>query len=164
MEKENNKTKEEEKDKKKNWGLCKKGCCNFNVSNITTAILLILAGAILLLNNFGKIPWSIWESVWKFWPVIIIIWGLELLSGRNIFGKLILIIISLALISFIFSFSLSNIDSNFDSQLKNLFPQWESLKEQIPNDNSDTNLPFGQKGKRVFRCDPQTGECKAVYK
>ncbi|MBN1877590.1 MAG: hypothetical protein JXA33_25430 [Anaerolineae bacterium] len=53
-------------------------------------IVLIGIGAILLLNNLGYLNWSIWDILWRFWPVFIIGWGLELLLGqRSPWGTLI---------------------------------------------------------------------------
>ena len=46
--------------------------------------LLIALGAIFLLNNFGVLPWSIWTNLWKFWPVILILIGVEYLIGQSI--------------------------------------------------------------------------------
>lgn len=46
--------------------------------------LLIVLGAIFLLNNFGILPWSIWTNLWKFWPVLIILIGVEFLIGQSI--------------------------------------------------------------------------------
>lgn len=41
------------------------------------ALVLICLGVILLLNNLGLIPWGIWLSLWRLWPVILILAGLQ---------------------------------------------------------------------------------------
>lgn len=46
-------------------------------------IVLIVAGLILLLNNLGVVPWSIWPSLARLWPVLLILLGLDLLVGRG---------------------------------------------------------------------------------
>lgn len=48
-----------------------------------TAIFLIILGIIFLLNNFGVFPWEIWQNIWKFWPILLILFGVEALLGRN---------------------------------------------------------------------------------
>lgn len=48
-----------------------------------TAIFLILLGLVFLLNNFGILPWEIWQNIWKFWPILLILFGVEALLGRN---------------------------------------------------------------------------------
>lgn len=129
------------------------------------ATLFILIGVILLLNNFEIIPWTVWNQMWKFWPVIVIIWGLELISGKGILAKLAVILLSLFLILFVFSFSLSKVNNDFNGFMKRLYPGWEILKQQIPDSGKgEFNFPFDQKGRKVFRCDPATGECKVIYK
>ena len=47
------------------------------------AILLITIGILLLLNNFGVLPWSIWESLWKLWPIFLVSAGLQLVAGDS---------------------------------------------------------------------------------
>jgi hypothetical protein len=37
----------------------------------------------LLLNNLGYLPWSIWTALGQLWPVLLILFGLDLLIGRR---------------------------------------------------------------------------------
>lgn len=57
--------------------------------------LLIILGAIFLLNNFGVLPWSIWTNLWKFWPVILILIGIEYLIGQSVSLRTTIILILL---------------------------------------------------------------------
>jgi hypothetical protein len=41
-------------------------------------------GVILLLNNLGYLPWSVWTMLARFWPVVLILLGLEALLNRHI--------------------------------------------------------------------------------
>lgn len=45
--------------------------------------ILIFLGAVFLLNNFSILPWDVWQSLWKFWPAILILIGVEILLGRS---------------------------------------------------------------------------------
>jgi hypothetical protein len=45
-------------------------------------LLLITIGFILLFNKLGLIHWASWGSLWHYWPVILILWGIEILA-RN---------------------------------------------------------------------------------
>ena len=45
--------------------------------------ILIVAGVILLLNNLGYLPWDVWRNIWRFWPVFLILIGLEIILGRR---------------------------------------------------------------------------------
>lgn len=44
-------------------------------------LILIAAGILLLLNQTGRLPWSVWGTLWRFWPVILILIGVEVLVG-----------------------------------------------------------------------------------
>ena len=45
--------------------------------------ILIFLGGVFLLNNFGILSWDVWQSLWKFWPVILILIGIEILLGKS---------------------------------------------------------------------------------
>lgn len=57
--------------------------------------VLIILGAIFLLNNFGILPWSIWTNLWKFWPALLILIGIEYLIGQSISLKTTIILLLL---------------------------------------------------------------------
>ncbi len=42
-------------------------------------LILLTIGFILLFNNLGIIPWGIWRTLWRFWPVILILIGIEIM-------------------------------------------------------------------------------------
>lgn len=46
-------------------------------------LLLIAVGVILLLNNLGRLPWTVWETLAKLSPVLLISLGLDILFGRS---------------------------------------------------------------------------------
>ena len=46
-------------------------------------ILMVGAGILFLFNNLGWIDWSIWESLLRLWPLLLIIGGLDLIIGRR---------------------------------------------------------------------------------
>ena len=53
-------------------------------------IILITLGVIFLLNNLGTLSWTVWDVLWRFWPVLLIAAGLDVLFGRrSIIGSLI---------------------------------------------------------------------------
>ena len=46
-------------------------------------IILLFVGAVLLLETMGYLSWELWQHLWRFWPVIIVIAGLNILL-RNV--------------------------------------------------------------------------------
>ena len=45
-------------------------------------IILVYLGILVLLNNFDIIDFS-WRIFWKFWPVLLIIWGINILISKE---------------------------------------------------------------------------------
>lgn len=61
-------------------------------------LVLIGLGAILLLNNLGIVDWSIWNVLWRMWPVLVIAIGLDMILGRRSgFWSAITVVIVLAM-------------------------------------------------------------------
>ena len=45
-------------------------------------IFLLFLGIVFLLQTLNILPWSLWVTLWQFWPVLIIIIGLDILLRR----------------------------------------------------------------------------------
>jgi len=65
-------------------------------------LILIFIGAVFLLNNFGVIDFY-WGSVWRFWPIIFILIGANMLFSRmaNSTGTILSVVLTLAALLFI---------------------------------------------------------------
>jgi hypothetical protein len=49
---------------------------------------LLVVGGVLMLNTIGVLEWSIWWQLVRFWPVLLIAAGLDLLLARSALGGL----------------------------------------------------------------------------
>ena len=47
------------------------------------ALVLIALGTLFLLQTLNVVPWDVWGSIWRFWPVFLIAIGVNLLFGRR---------------------------------------------------------------------------------
>lgn len=47
-------------------------------------LLLILVGVVFLLRNYGLVPPSIWSTLLPFWPLLLILFGVDLLVGGRV--------------------------------------------------------------------------------
>jgi hypothetical protein len=45
-------------------------------------VILLFLGILFLLQALDVIPWGVWGTLWRFWPVLIIIIGLNIILGR----------------------------------------------------------------------------------
>ena len=63
-------------------------------------LILITIGILFLLANLGYLPMSFWEIAYRFWPLILILIGLEIIIGRHsIIGGLLILVLWFALIA-----------------------------------------------------------------
>lgn len=62
-------------------------------------LILLGAGLLLLLNNLGQVPWSIWRDLWIYWPLLLVLLGIEaFVTGRVAWGTLVMLIILLPIV------------------------------------------------------------------
>jgi hypothetical protein len=50
---------------------------------IAWPVILIALGVLFLLNNLALLSISFWRTLWRFWPIILVLIGIELLFGRS---------------------------------------------------------------------------------
>ena len=82
--------------KKRSWG-----------GNIVPAFILIFLGIVFLANNLGLIPWYIWGELWRFWPLFLILLGVQYLLGRSVIAKVIMGAITLLVLVGLFLYALA---------------------------------------------------------
>ncbi|MEA1940552.1 MAG: DUF5668 domain-containing protein [Candidatus Caldatribacteriota bacterium] len=70
-------------------------------------LILLLIGVIFIVENFTDM--EVWDKLWKFWPVILLIWGIkEIFQNKSVFFGIILIAIgTVFLAQYFFAFVLS---------------------------------------------------------
>lgn len=100
-----------------------------NAPDIAGAFVLITIGLIFLLNNLGILSWDIWGELWKFWPIFLVLAGLEMVFGKRWLGRLVVGTISLLLLAFILVYSISvGINQERQQQLRERFPWWPQFQ------------------------------------
>lgn len=68
-------------------------------SSLVGPLILIGLGVVFLLNNVGLLDWSIWGTILRLWPVLIIAIGLDLLLGRrSVWGGLLALVLIVAVL------------------------------------------------------------------
>ncbi len=61
-------------------------------------LLLLVIGFILLFKEMGLLQWESWGSLWRYWPVILILWGMEIFARHTESDVMYFIIIFLSII------------------------------------------------------------------
>ena len=81
------------------------------------AVFLITLGFLLLSNNFGLLPWSIWNNLIPYWPVLFIFAGIDTIFGKSVAGRL----LASAVNSIIFLAIVARV-SGFDIDILRIIP------------------------------------------
>jgi len=69
------------------------------VSLVGPAILIGL-GIVILLNNMGVLAWSVWDVIFRLWPVLLIAAGLEIILNRfSVWGSLLALVLTVAILA-----------------------------------------------------------------
>lgn len=79
-------------------------------------VMFLLSGVMLFLNVIGQVPWGVWNVIWKFWPVILIFIGIQILSG------VILFLLAFFVFGIIAIYSLQVVSAPFISHW--VLPEW----------------------------------------
>lgn len=108
-------------------------------SGFLFALIIISLGVILLLNNFGIVSPKVWDVLLRFWPVILILWGLRVIFGRSWFGSLVVTIISIVSIAFVVAYSVSAVNPNFNRIMREQFNWWPTV-EQLKFNSSKPDI------------------------
>jgi hypothetical protein len=95
-------------------------------------VFMALAGLVLLLNMLRIVPWEFWNIAGMFWPVLIVLVGLQIVLGHNILARIAMPLISLAVLGFLALYILHLMNSPLLSQatpeLMQAFTKIDSLR------------------------------------
>jgi hypothetical protein len=68
-------------------------------SGIVFPLILIAAGLLFLLDNFGTVEVDWWE-LWRLWPLLLVLGGLDLLlGGRSVLGNLVVAVLAIGILA-----------------------------------------------------------------
>jgi hypothetical protein len=71
-----------------------------HISNaLITGSFFIATGLLLVLNTLGYLSWDVWGELVKFWPIFIILAGIEVMAGKALVPNLLLGIVGVMIIA-----------------------------------------------------------------
>lgn len=74
----------------------------FDFGKLSFGLFLIILGILYLASNMGWINLAFNFNVWQLWPLLIIFWGLSLLTGRTVASIFAGVILTLTVITIAF--------------------------------------------------------------
>jgi hypothetical protein len=80
-------------ERRKTWN--EHGVCGGHHGGAFFGLLILFLGILLLLGTMGLIPHGFWHAVLPFWPALLILWGLDILIGRNGFLRFLIALLAL---------------------------------------------------------------------
>lgn len=123
------------------------------LNRLIWGILLLFIGGILLLQNFNVINFY-WGNIWRFWPMLLIIFGVNILFNRNNsnIGQIISLVLLVATLSFLFfrgqqpaSYSDSfSRNLNFKNGGNDLNFNWDDEGDSGDSSNTSNQLSFSE--------------------
>lgn len=82
-----------------------------HAGNAIWGLALALGGILLLLNNAGVVDWLVWQYIWLFWPVILILIGLRFILGFNWVSSAVVFLVAAAVFAYIILSALIQVNS-----------------------------------------------------
>lgn len=98
---------------------------------VVGAVFLVIAGILLMLNNFGVLPWTIWPTLLQFWPIFLILGGVQLILGRSWVARIIMILIAIIVINLAVAVSIAKQRDDFSEWMDQNFPNLRTSIESL---------------------------------
>jgi len=95
------------------------------------AVVLIGLGAVFLLINFGLLPSDAWQIIWRFWPLLLILWGLQIVFGRSRAANWLLALVGLAFVAVLVLYTLAVTPGPAQEQVQRALPP-QALEKLSP--------------------------------
>lgn len=89
------------------------------------ALIFIVLGVIFLLNNLGLTQPEVWSGLWQYWPVILILLGVQAILGRSRVSSFIVFLLGLVILGGILLLPFSG-----SSRITTWIPQDRDRQEQ----------------------------------
>lgn len=108
---------------------------NFNFGKLSLGLFLVVIGILYLAKNLGWLNIDFNFNLWQLWPLLIVFWGLSLLTGRTIASIFAGIILTLTVLAITFILVLGATDAQINVSTSPAVPA------ASPTVNPDATLP-----------------------
>ena len=94
---------------------------------------LIFAGFIFFLNTLDLLPWAIWADLIHYWPLLLILSGLQILLGRNIIARGLTTLLTLGTFGLVILTVLDQAFPRLNAQMPIFIQQWVNFLKDMVN-------------------------------
>ncbi|MGI6103008.1 MAG: LiaI-LiaF-like domain-containing protein [Patescibacteria group bacterium] len=126
-------------------------------ANVVGALILIALGTIFLLSNFGYLPWTVWLTLWRLWPILLILFGLQLLLGRSLVARWVTALISLLILTSALLYAVANVHAPARTWIRDSLGitvrNIEELGERVTSTQSVPSERYADATSRTLRAD-----------
>lgn len=108
-------------------------CCEkkegFDVGAIIWGFIFIFVGGVFLLNSLNvlTVSWSFFGNLFRFWPIILVLIGLNILIGKSSLGRYIGTIISVIIVGLVLIFTLFFSTPQLTNFFNDKIPWWSNV-------------------------------------
>ena len=90
--------------------------------------VLIIAGSLFLLNALGLVSWDIWNHIWAFWPVLLILFGLHIILDRDPILHTIMSVLTLVVLILVALYAYRTVNPSITPKI---YPQINSVLNKM---------------------------------
>lgn len=75
--------------------------------------IFISAGILFILTTMGGLSFRVWEVIWKYWPLILVLIGVNIVLGNNIFSKIVITLFSFFVFGMIILLTINEVQPSY---------------------------------------------------
>lgn len=79
--------------------------------------LLLFAGIVLILNNFGVVSWIFWYAIAPLWPLLLVLLGLRIIFGHSRASRVITALFAILFGAVVIAYGLIRINSPLSNRV-----------------------------------------------
>jgi len=79
----------------------KERSCSKNEGDIFWGLLVVFFGLIFLGSAFGAITSNYWESIYSFWPLLIVLLGINIIIGKGFLQNILMFLLTVLVLGYV---------------------------------------------------------------
>lgn len=88
-----------------------------HTGGVVFGVMLLFGGILLLLNTLGVVSWDVWDRLWQFWPLLLILFGLHIILGSSGLARVLMFVVSVVALGLVVLYGLREVGSPLTMRL-----------------------------------------------